>query len=228
MAVIRVDEREIIELNGEGKYPSLGYFEGTIEHASLETSRNGSKTITLNLKSKNEDEWNVIVYNAIRLTNNDGSENFQVNSLLVPLLATLDIKEFDPDITSPATIKVGKAQIETTIQEYNVLKGKPIACWLKKEYRMWDNKLREAYVINDFFRVKDKATGSEIKKGTNFGDKLKELQERNETEIYQDGLTKEIVIKMQKANKPTTNATVATGWDTATTQENTDEEDLFQ
>lgn len=221
MAIIDVQSREIIEISGEGKYPALGYFEGTIEYASLETSKNGSKTITLNLKPKNEEEWNVIVYNAIRLTNNDGSENFQVNSHLIPMLLTMGIKSFDDEATESTTIKVGKAQSEKVIQAYPALTGKPIACWLKKEYRLWEGKLKENYFITDFFRPKDKASAKEIKNNTEAGLKLNELQAKNETEVYADGLTPDLVAKMRSnsSSKPT-----ESGWNTAATEQKTDEE----
>lgn len=224
MAIIDVQNREIIEINGEGKYPALGYFEGTIEYASLDVSRNGSKTITLNLKPKNEEEWNVVVYNAIRLTNNDGSENFQVNSHLIPMLLTMGIKSFDDEATEPTTIKVGKTQTEKIIQAYPALSNKPIACWLKKEYRLWEGKLKESYFITDFFRPKDKASAKEIKNNTEAGLKLNELQAKNEIEVYADGLTPDIVAKMRNNNssKP-----VESGWNTNTTETNEENDDLW-
>lgn len=225
MAIYNVEKEKIIEINGEGKYPALGYFEGTIEHASLDISRNGSRTLTLNLKSKNEDEWAITVYNAIRLTNNDGTNNFQVSSHLIPLLCVLGIKEFDDEKTTPKTIKIGKAQTETIIQSFPILENKPIACWLKKEYRLWNGQLKESYFITDFFRQSDKASGKEIKENLPIGEKFKEVSARNETEVFADGLTKEIVAKM-KNQKTTT--TTEQGWDTTNTSSTpTTEEDIW-
>lgn len=171
-----------------------GMYPITIQFASVNQGERGSLSVDFNIDYKGS---STTIY-GLRLTNNDGSDNFQkavFNKLLVILgIDTLD----DPTIE---THMVGK---DNTPKEFSVLtelSDQEVIIRLQYEYSKYNGEIKESRSIKNFYRASDKATASEILNGTEVGKQYTKDLAYASNVTYKDGLTAEIIAEWKEAKK---------------------------
>lgn len=179
-------------INKSGMYPV------TIKFASVNTSPNGSMAIDFNVDYKGS---TTTIY-GLRLTNNDGSDNFQ-KALFNKLLIILGIESLDePTIESHV---VGKDNTPKDFSVLTELSDKEVVMRIQYEYSVYNGTIQERRTIKNFYRVDDYATASEIVNGTAIGTQYNKDLAYAESITYKDGLTKEAVDAWKEGKKNGTN-----------------------
>ena len=196
---------------GDGSYiRTSGIYEFVINKLFVTESSTGSQGVSLFINYDGQDQT---LYNAFRLTNADGTENFgtnQMNKLCV--IAGLKDGEEIPDPV-PAMLPIGKGGAEKEVMVVEYFDNLPVKARVQFSYHMYEGKVQEQKSIRNFFRVEDNATASEIINGTDLGKQYEQELEYADKVQYLDGLTKEDVeqaLKDRRAGKePTTKPSAA-------------------
>lgn len=193
---VNTNEENVKDYTGGGKYLNKsGIYEIIIKNAFVEVSANGSQSISLFIEYEGQPQ---VIYNAIRLTNNDGTPN--LGQALFNKLAVICGANEGSIIADPVSIElpIGK---NNTMKECSVLEDfndMPVYIHLHMEYSMYEGKIQERKNIRNFFRVPDKATAAEIINNTEFGLQYeKELQYADKT-TYKNDLTEEDIVEWVK------------------------------
>lgn len=203
---VSTNEENVRDYEGGGGYLNKsGIYEVKIKHTVVNTSPNGSTYIDLYVEYKDK---LIPIFQAIRLTNNDGSANLGqalFNKLCIIAGATEGNEINEP---VPATLPIGKNKEAVdclVLEDFNDL---VVYLRLQMEYSVYDGKIRENKNIRNFFRYEDKATASEIvndakEKGSQY---FKE-EEYADKVVYKDDLTEEDIkqwIQDRKSGKEST------------------------
>lgn len=196
------DMSELKESTGDYINTS-GIYDVIIKFASVSKGDRGSMSVDFNCEYKGSP---VTLY-GLRLTNNDGTQNFQAklfNKLLV--IADLD-GVAEPTIESHI---VGKDKTPKDFAVLTELSDLPIKVRIQYTYSLYNGKIIERREIKNFYRASDGATASEIELGSNFGTQLQKDRAYADNITYNDGLTSDMVDawKEQKkiGNSPTITA----------------------
>lgn len=170
-------------INDSGMYPVI------IKHVIADTTAKGSEYVNLWIEYEGQLQP---IYQAIRLTNNDGSPNFG-RPLFNKLCIIAGCTEND-EVDDPVEMKVpmGKGGEEVDCMVLEQFNDFPVIMRIQMEYRLYEGKIQETKIIRNFFRYEDKATASEIvndsdEKGKQYNIEL----ESADKVIYKDDLTKE-------------------------------------
>lgn len=173
---------------------SSGIYDVIIKFASVNRSTNGSLSVDFNCEYKGS---NVTLY-GLRLTNNDGSQNFQAN-LFNKLLVIADL-----DGVAEPTIEqhvVGKDSSPRDFSVITELSDLPIKVRVQYSYSLYEGRIMERREIKNFYRQSDGATASEIQIGDGFGNQLQKDMKYASNITYNDGLTEEVVNKWKEDKK---------------------------
>ena len=177
-----------------------GIYDVIIKFVSVNRSVNGSMSLDFNCEYKGTP---VTIY-GLRLTNNDGSENFQAklfNKLLV--IAGLDgISE--PTIESHV---VGKDKAPKEFSVITELSDLPIKMRIQYTYSLYEGKIIERREIKNFYREGDGAVASEILLDSGFGTQLEKDKKYAANITYNDGLTAETIAQWKADKKAGINTT---------------------
>lgn len=131
------------------------------------------------------------IYGNMRITNNDGSENFGAkvfNKLLI--IADVDAVE-DP---IEASLPIGKKGADKDVAILESIQDVDCKVHIQMEYSIYEakNSIREKTIIRNFYRA-DGASAEEIINETEIGVNLEKSQKYFENVSYKDGLTKEVI-----------------------------------
>ncbi|TWO22602.1 hypothetical protein YZ82_01420 [Campylobacter hyointestinalis] len=173
---------------------SSGIYDVIIKFASISRGNNGSLSVDFNCEYKGS---NVTLY-GLRLTNNDGSQNFQAN-LFNKLLVIADL-----DGVAEPTIEqhvVGKDSSPRDFSVITELSDLPVKVRVQYSYSLYEGKIVERREIKNFYRLSDGATASEIQMGNGFGNQLQKDMKYASNITYNDGLTEEVVNKWKEDKK---------------------------
>lgn len=199
---VSTSEENIKDFNGSGgKYLNKsGIYECLVKHAIVDVTPKGSKHINLWIEHDGQEQ---MIYQAMRMTNNDGGVNEVgqklFNRFCIVVGATDDGAEVNDEVS--VMLSLGKDKEE---KEYMVLEDfndTPVHLRLQMEYSLFEGKIQEKKNIRNFFRFEDKATASEII--NNIEEKAqyeKELASANDV-TYKDDLTAEDVEAWIKGNR---------------------------
>ncbi|WP_086255543.1 hypothetical protein [Campylobacter vicugnae] len=177
-----------------------GIYDVIIKFVSVNRSVNGSMSLDFNCEYKGTP---VTIY-GLRLTNNDGSENFQAklfNKLLV--IAGLDGVS-EPTIESHV---VGKDKAPKEFSVITELSDLPIKMRIQYTYSLYEGKIIERREIKNFYRESDGAVASEILLGEGFGTQLEKDKKYAANITYNDGLTAETIAQWKADKKAGINTT---------------------
>lgn len=172
-----------------------GMYEVTIKHVLVSQSQNGSQTIDLNLDYQGQ---NQTLYSAIRLTNNDGSPNFEsinFNKLCIIAGGNEGDEIHDP---VPISLPIGKGGEEKECMELQDLAELPVILRIQYEYYKYNDEIRESRRVKNFFRMADKATASEIVNKAIPGTQYEEELKLADKVTYRDDITEEDVKEFKK------------------------------
>lgn len=171
-----------------------------IKFVSVNKGVNGSLSLDFNCEYKGTP---VTIY-GLRLTNNDGSENFQAklfNKLLV--IAGLDGVS-EPTIESHV---VGKDKAPKEFSVITELSDLPIKMRIQYTYSLYEGKIIERREIKNFYRESDGAVASEILLDEGFGTQLEKDKKYAANITYNDGLTAETIAQWKADKKAGINTT---------------------
>lgn len=136
-----------------------GMYDVLLHRIMVSTSPNGAVSVDLYL---NYDGTDQVIYNAIRLTNNDGSANFQ-NNVFNKLLICIGASEGDI-IGDPVeeTLPIGKDKQDKKVMALPDIEDVDVTLRIQMEYGSYNGKITEHKSVRNVFRSKDHATASEI------------------------------------------------------------------
>ena len=194
-------------LNKSNIYPLV------VKHAIVSISSKGSKSIDLWVDHDGQEQ---MLFQAMRLTNNDGSEN--LGSKLFTKFCVVAGAANGEVIADPISmmLPVGKGKEEKECMVLEQFNDIPITLRLQMEYSMYEGKIQARQNVRNFFRFEDNATAAEIidnseEKGKQF---LAE-QEYADKVTYNDELTPEDIeawIKNRGKEQKTPTKTPAAGF----------------
>ena len=210
MGIFKVStaEDKIKDSTGGNYINKSGIYDVIIKHAIYSTSPNGSTSIDLNFDYNGQ---NQTIFSAIRLTNNDGKENFEsanFNKLCIIAGKTDGAEIADP---VPVELPLGKNQEIKEVMELEDFRDLPVAMRVQMEYHRYQDKIQESKRVRNFFRNTDHATASEIVNGKRIGNQYEEELKIADKSNFKDDITPEEVIEFKKNRN-----TGGTGEDTAT------------
>ena len=171
-----------------------GIYDVTIKHVLYNKTQNGSETLDINF---DYDGSNQTIWQAIRLTNNDGSPNFEnnnFNKLCIVAGATDGTEISEPESVELALTKEGAKPY----MELMDLRDTDVSMRIQFEYSMYEGKIREKKAIKNFFRCTDHATASEIVNNTEVGKQYEEEQKQADKITYKDGLLPDDIVEWKK------------------------------
>lgn len=167
-----------------------GMYEVIIKNVIVDQTKNGSQVLHLWVEYMGKQQP---IYNAIRLTNNDGSANFGqdlFNKLCVVMGAADGGVINDP---VPAQVPMGKGGEMKTVDVLPDFEDQPVHMHVRMEYSMYNDSIQESKVIRNFFRFEDKATAAEIVNNAEEKGKQYEKEAESIQDSYKNGLTEEDV-----------------------------------
>ena len=192
-----VTKKDAASVSDGGSYINQsGIYDVTLKIVSVDVGDNGSTALNFNVDYQGSDQ----TFYGLRLTNNDGSENFGAkvfNKLCV--VAGVDAVS-DPEVQEH---KLGKDQTPTDLAVLTDFTDLPVKVRIQYEYSKYQGKIQEKKVIKAFYR-EDGASASEILNETPVGVQLAKDLNYASNITYKDGLTAEDVAawKAEKSGKP--------------------------
>ena len=187
-----------------------GIYDVIIKFASVNRGDKGSISSDFNCEHKGSET----TFYGLRLTNNDGSDNFQ-KPLFNKLLVVLGIDALAEP--TPEDHAVGKDRQVKSFAVLTELSDQPIKIRVQYSYSMWQGEIVERREIKNFYRASDGAVASEVESGENIGAQLNKDRAYENNVTYNDGLTEAMVAEWKAAKKAGTSYTPNTGAKPATT-----------
>lgn len=140
------------------------------------------------------------LYGNMRITNNDGSENFGAK-IFNKLLVIADVDAVADPVE--AELPIGKAQGNKSVAILEDLQDIDCKVHIQMEYSInpVKNSIRESTVIKNFYRT-DGASAEEIVNETEPGVNLEKSQKYFDNVSYKDGLTEEVVAQWIADKRP--------------------------
>lgn len=178
--------------NGNSAYiTKSGMYEVIIKQVIVDQTKNGSQVLHLWIEHAGKEQP---IYNAMRLTNNDGSANFG-QDLFNKLCIVMGALEGNGEISDPvpAQVPMGKGGEMKTVDVLPDFEDQPVHMHVRMEYSMYNDSIQEAKTIRNFFRYEDKATAAEIVNNSDEKGKQYEKEAESIQDSYKNGLTEEDV-----------------------------------
>ena len=176
-----------------------GMYDIIIKYVTVEVSPKGSEYLNFVIEHNGVQQT---IYNAIRLTNNDGKANLSAKNFN-KLCVIAGMTEGD-SINDPVsmTLPIGKNNEDRECMVLEEFCDMPVTVRLQMEYSLYNGAIMQNRNLQNFFRYTDKATASEIindsdTKGKQYS---RELEYADRT-IYRDNLTEEDVLEWQRNRK---------------------------
>lgn len=198
-------DESINEKVGGGKYISKsGIYPVTIKIASVDIGDKGSTSVNFNVED--EDGNATTLYN-LRLTNNDGSENFQA-PIMHRLAIIANLEEIDDPVEEEH--KLGKDSKEVTLAVLKEFEDFECIVRVQEVYsKNQKDEIRKELTIRNFYRA-DGATAEEIISEANgeevvFGNKLEKDRDYASNVTYKDNLTAADIETWEKARRDSNN-----------------------
>ena len=198
---VKTSEEHVKDYTGDGGnyLNKSGMYEVVIKAVIVDSSPSGSEYLNLWVEYNGQEQP---IYQAMRLTNNDGSEN--LGAKLFTKLCVIAGATDGAEIPDPVTrmLPMGEKGTEKECRVLEIFDDTPVYLRLQMEYGMYEGKVQERKNIRNFFRFEDKATAAEIvnnseEKGSQYEKEL-ELADRV---TYKDDLTEEDIENWIKSNR---------------------------
>lgn len=195
---VKTDEETVRDYSGDGgAYISKsGIYDIVIKSVIVDKTQNGSEFLNLWFEHQGQEQ---IIFQAMRLTNNDGSANLGAK-LFNKLCVIADFGEGteiqDP---TPRMLPIGKGGEEKECMVLTEFDDMPVKIRVQFEYRIYEGKIQESKIVRNFFRFTDNATASEIVNNSEeMGKQYSKEEEIADKISYKDGLTEEEVSQWLK------------------------------
>lgn len=156
--------KEISKFAEGGQYISeSGLYKVAIKQAVITTTKTGSKKLSLNVVKDGATADSIVNVGVIYKA--DGSENAAAHNKLLSLLEIFGLKE----VATKATKIKGFDGNEYEAEEIKELAGKSLIILVQKEYSKYDGKIYRNFMLQDAFRLQDKANTIEILNNKDLG-----------------------------------------------------------
>lgn len=192
---VSTEQDRVKDSTGGNYITKSGIYEVNLKHVLVNVSPNGSQSIDLNLDYNGQ---NQTIWGAIRLTNNDGKENFEAvnfNKLCI-VTGHADGEEIADPVE--VNLPIGKAGEMKNCLELEQFRDNPVFVRVQMEYQVYNDEIRESKRIKNFFRFTDKATAQEIVNNINIGNQFIEEEKIADNVTYRDDLTEEDIKEWKK------------------------------
>lgn len=189
---VTTDEENVRDYSGNSQFINKsGFYNLTVKNVIVERTANGSEYINLYVDNEGQDQ---MLYQAMRLTNNDGSPNLGAKLFnKFCIVAGMQAGETIDDPV-PVNLPVGKGGEMKECMVLEQFNDTPIIARIQMEYSMYNDKIQETKSIRNFFRYEDKATASEIVNDVeDKGSQYTKEEEYADKVTYKDSLTEEEV-----------------------------------
>lgn len=203
MAFFKIDTSEdnVRDFNGEGSayISKSGIYDVVIKSVIVDQTQKGSKFLNLWIEHQGQEQP---IFQAMRLTNNDGSPNLGAKLLtkLAVILGATDGQEIADPVER--MVPIGKGGEEKECMVLPDFDDMPVKVRIQMEYTMYEGKIQENKVIRNFYRFEDNATASEIiNNSEEKGKQFTSDEEYADRTSYKDGLTEEDVQAWQKERR---------------------------
>ena len=200
---INTSEENVKDYTGDGGnyINKSGMYEVILKRVIVDSTANGSEFINLWIEYNGQEQ---IIFQAMRLTNNDGSVN--LGQKLFTKMAVVCGATEGAEIADPVTemLPIGAKSVEKECSVLEDFNNQPVYMRVQMEYGMYEGKIQERKNVRNFFRLTDKASASEMVNGTEFGKQYEQEMEYADKVTYKDGLTEEDVkewVKNRSSNK---------------------------
>ena len=194
---VKTSEEHVKDYTGDGGnyLNKSGMYEVTIKAVIVDSSPSGSEYLNLWVEYNGQEQP---IYQAMRLTNNDGSEN--LGAKLFTKLCVIAGATDGAEIPDPVTrmLPMGEKGTEKECRVLEIFDDTPVYLRLQMEYGMYEGKVQERKNIRNFFRFEDKATAAEIINETEAGKQYEQELEYADKVTLKDGLTEEDVAEWKK------------------------------
>ena len=187
-----------------------GIYDITLLAPIVETNSKGAQS--LNFYVDHEDKPQVI-YSNLKLHNNDGSENFEME-IVMKLLAVAEVDGVADPVE--ATLPIGPKEADKDVLILEDLTDIALKVRVQMQYSVYNGDIKERKSIKGFYR-KDGASAAEVLNGTEVGIQLGKDEAYANNVTYKDGLTEEDITKWIADNRPKGAAGGATKSAAATT-----------
>lgn len=200
---VTTSEESVKDYTGDGGkwLNKRGIYDVIVKAVIADTTAKGSEYLNLWLEYEGQLQP---IYQAMRLTNTDGSRNFGAD--LFNKFCIIAGATDGADIAEPVSrmLPMGKGGEEVECMVLEDFDDTPITLRLQMEYSMYEGKPQASKNIRNFFRFEDHATAAEIVNNADVGKQYEKELEYADKVSYKDGLTEEDVqnwLKSQKSGK---------------------------
>lgn len=214
--------KEASAVSDRGEFLSEGgIYPMTIDFVAVNTNKEGARHLDFHMDFNGSKLW---LY-GLKLDTNSMEEHFErktFNKLLVIL--GIDVLANPTKATKKAWIA---AEGKEGMKEYSILpelSNKKVLVRVRKEFSIWENKLKEKNIIESFFRAVDKASAAEILSGKeeNFGKQFDKELAIAKNPTLRNNLTMDDVKAMKEAQRAGKNSEAK-----ATSQQAEDDQAVF-
>ena len=189
MAFFKVNINEAAKASTGGNYISQsGVYDINIKAITVDINDKGARTLSFYVSHNDQDQ---MLYSALRLDNNDGSQSFQAaafNKLCV-IAGREDIQ--DPE---EATLPIGKDGSDKDVAVLPDFVDLDVKMWVQFEYSLYNDEIKEKKLIKSFY-APDGTSADEIINGTESGVRFAKDSKYHSNTSYKDGLTEEVIQK---------------------------------
>lgn len=165
-----------------------GMYDVVLKHCILST-KDKRQDITLVVNHNGTDN---VLYGCIRLTNNDGSDNFQKN-IFNKLCVVCGMKDGQDMKTKKMQLPIGKAGALKDCEVFVDLEDIPVTLRIVMEYGWWNNSVQQTKAVHNCFRTTDKASAQEMMNGSEFGKQYAVESKYAERNVYKKGIDEKMV-----------------------------------
>lgn len=194
MAFIKRNTATAAKSEGGNYITESGIYDVTLKHVLVDQNDSGSTSLSFVVERNGQEQ---VIWSGLRLTNNDGSENFQA-ATFHKLLAILDIEDVaDPE---EAVLPIGKDGADKEVYVLADIPEADVKMRVQMEYSKYQGDIKEKKLVKAFYR-EDGASAEEILNETEIGVKLAKDEEYASNVTYRDDLTAEEVQEWIKGGR---------------------------
>lgn len=171
---------DVKDSSGSGFINKSGIYDIVINAIWVQENDKGARTLNMFFNHDGKDQ---VLYNAIRMEDNDGKPSYQLE-LLNKLNVILDIDETsEPEVMSLPIGAGGEHKEVPVLPDYC---DAEVTVRIQIEYSKYEGKIQERKVIKNFFRTGDNATAAEILNDVEVGKQFAFEEPKASLDKYKD------------------------------------------
>jgi hypothetical protein len=202
---LNINREQAAKQSDGGSYINKsGIYDITLLAPIVETNSKGAQSLNFYVDYADNAQ---VVYSNLKLQNNDGSENFEMETVM-KLLAVSEVDGVADPVE--ATLPIGPAKADKDVLILEDLTDIDLKMRVQMQYSVYNGDIKERKTIKGFYRA-DGASAAEVLNDTEVGVQLAKDEKYAENVTYKDGLTEEDVTKWVQDDRPKGSFGGATG-----------------